>query len=131
MEQPEITVVINGKAYSLGAGDAEAIGAIPPTERQQLIALLEAVKEQELRANEVTHRALEKAQPASQVAQGAGQLEHRQIRAERLGSGDVDALMSRLVMEESRDRRSVPTRQSLYKWIAVFAVVVIVLILVF
>ena len=59
MKQPDITFVINGKAYSLGAGDAEAIGAIPAAERQQLIALLEAVKQQEVLANEIARGALE------------------------------------------------------------------------
>ena len=79
----------------------------------------------------MARRALEKAKSDSQAAQGAGQLEYHQKTPERLGSGDVNALMARLVMEENRNKRALPTRQSLYKWIAVLTVVVIALILVF
>lgn len=131
MEQSVITVVINGNAYNFGAGNTGPLDAIPAAERQQLIALLEAIKEEERRSNQIARTALEHAKSSGQGLTSGGQVDNSQMKPERMGSGDVDALMARLVMEESRDKRPVLTRQGLYKWIAVFAVVIILLVLVF
>jgi len=124
MNQPGITFVVNGNAYSLQPDDRAAVGAIPAADRQQLIALLETVKEAERTANRI-------AEGSRQVVAGAGSYNVDQIKPERLGAGDADALMARLVMEENRHKKAIPTRQSLYKWIAVFAVVVILLVAIF
>jgi hypothetical protein len=58
------------------------------------------------------------------------QPEYRPAGAERLGSGDVDALMARLVAEDNRNRKSTPTREGVLKWVlgAVGAVILLVLI---
>lgn len=124
MQQSAITVVINGNAYKLRPGDTAAAGAIPTAERQQLIALLGSLREVESESHTV-------AQAGRQVSAQYTQQPVSQIKPERLGAGDADALMARLVMEENRNKKSVPTRQSLYKWVAVCTVVIIVLVAVF
>jgi hypothetical protein len=124
MDQSGITFVVNGNAYSLRAGDTGAAGAIPAADRQQLIALLETVQEAERAANRI-------AEGSRQVLAGTDPIDMGQMKPERLGAGDADALMARLVMEESRDKKSIPTRQGLYKWFAICAVVVILLVVIF
>jgi len=124
MSQSGITFVVNGNAYSLRPDDVAAVGAIPAADRRQLIALLETVKDAERTANRVV-------EGSRRGVAGADPLDMGHIKPERLGAGDADALMARLVMEENRHKKPIPTGKGLYKWIAVFAVVVIFLIAVF
>lgn len=128
MEQSTITFVINGKTFSLRAGDSAAIGAIPEAERQQLITLLEAVRQQEERSRAIARRAVDN---AAMAARGTVSGQHSPARPERLGSGDVDALMARLVMEEKTSRKPAPTKQAMYKWVLGVAGVLLLLVLVF
>ena len=124
MQQSAITVVINGSAYSLRADDVAAVSAMPAADRQQLLALLEALKGAERTADRIVQNSL-------RVAAGAAPHGVDQVKPERLGAGDADALMARLVMEENRHKKPLPTRQSLYKWVTVFAVVVVLLVVIF
>jgi len=136
MEQPAITFIINGKTYNLRATDAAAIAAIHPAERQQLITLLEAVRQQEERARAVVQGSVDQARMASSGATGIGDTTRAAgsgdyaIVSDRLGSGDVDALMARLAMEESRGRKPGPTRQGLYRWVLGVAVAIILLVII-
>jgi hypothetical protein len=130
MEQAAITFIINGKTYSLRASDTAALAAIPQAERQQLIALLEAVKQQEERAMALVQGAMDRARNTSPGLPGAAASGDYQAQPERLGRGDVDALMARLVMEENRSRKPGPTRQDVYKWVLGFAVVAVLLALI-
>jgi hypothetical protein len=130
MEQPAITFIINGQTYSLRASDTAALAAIPQAERQQLIALLEAVKQQEERARALVQGAMDRARKVSPGPPGAAASGDYVAQPERLGSGDVDALMARLVMEENRARKPGPTKQDLYKWVLGFAAVIVVLVLI-
>ena len=124
MNQSGITFVVNGNAYSLRPDDVAAVSAISAADRQQLITLLETVKQAE--------RTADRRAEASRLEEaGADPLDRGRIKPERLGAGDADALMARLVMEENSHKKPIPTRQGLYKWIAVVAVVVIFLIVVF
>jgi hypothetical protein len=129
MEQPMITFVLNGKTFSLRAGDAEAIGAIPAAERQQLLALLEAVQRQEERARAIARKAVDKARMTSHGATAAAPAGSVMAGHDRLGGADVDALMARLVMEEERNRKPGLTRQGIYKWLLVAAIVIVLLVL--
>lgn len=124
MQQSAITLVINGNAYSLRADDVAAVGAMPAADRQQLMSLLETLKSAQRTADRIVQDSL-------RVAAGAAPHRMDQVKPERLGAGDADALMARLVMEENRHKKPLPTRQSLYKWVAVFAVVVILLVVIF
>lgn len=124
MERSRITFIINGNTYSLGVDDVAAIGSIPAADRQQLLALLEAVREQEKRAAEIARTAVLKLHsPPSALPAG-----DRPVVAERMGRGDVDALMARLIMEENRSKKPLPTRQGMYKWIVISVVAAILVI---
>ena len=129
MEQPKVTFVINGQTFSLRASDSSSIDAIPAPERQQLVELLEAVKQRENRAATMARQALEKAAVATTDSAGSARPDYQSAKPERMGSGDVDALMARLVMEENRNRKPGMTRQDLYKWVLGGAAIVILLVL--
>lgn len=124
MSQSGITIVINGNAYKLRPDDRAAVAAIPAADRQQLVALLEAVREAERAAQKL-------AEDSRQLLAWSDPYDIDRVKPERLGAGDADALMARLVMEENRHKKSIPTRQGVYKWIAIFAVVVVLLVAVF
>jgi hypothetical protein len=135
MEQPKITFIINGKTYSLLANDAKAIRDIPGADRQQLILLLEAIKQQDILARAAVQNAVDRAKisselPVNRPASGDAP-DHTAPKPERLGSGDVDALMERLIMEEKRDKKPGVTTQDLVKWVAGLTVAIILLVLIF
>ena len=79
MNESGITFVVNGNAYSLRPNDWAAAGAIPAADRQQLIALLETVKEAERTADRI-------AESSRQKVAGAGPGNMDQIKPERLGA---------------------------------------------
>lgn len=126
MEQSKITFIVDGNTYHLRATDSEAIREIPGADRQQLIALLEAVKQQD----RLARAAVEQAAVQQAAVHGAGDpLAPGAVRPERLGSGDVDALMARLAMEEARGRKPGMSSGGVYKWAGGFVAVVVLLVL--
>jgi hypothetical protein len=131
MSQPTITFVINDKTFSLRADDTGAIAAIPTAERGQLLALLEALKRQDEQAAATARELLDRAKSASNQQPAAARTNDPAPSPERLGSGDIDALMARLVMEESRNRKPAPTRQSLYRGLLALVALAVLLIVVF
>jgi hypothetical protein len=135
MEQPKITFIINDKTYSLIASDARAIRDIPSADRQQLILLLDAIKQQDALAQVAVQHAVERAQvstkPPVTGPENGGTLDQKAPKPERLGSGDIDAMMTRLIMEEKRDKKPGLTTQDLVKWVAGLTVAIILLVLIF
>jgi hypothetical protein len=135
MEQPKITFIIDSKTYSLRANDAKAIRDIPSADRQQLILLLEAVKQQDALAQAAVQNAVDRVQISTKTPlngpENGSTLDHKAPKPERLGSGDIDALMARLIMEEKRDKKPGPTTQDLAKWVAGLTVAIILLVLIF
>lgn len=136
MNHPRITFIINSTTYSLCAADTEAMSNIPAADRMQLIALLEALKSQNATSQEAVEKAVHyatRATPAASVSSDssyvAGQIEQN-VKPERLGAGDVDALMVRLAMEENRNKKQGLTKQGIYKGLAGFVAVVIFLAIV-
>jgi hypothetical protein len=135
MEQPKITFIINGKTYSLLADDAKAIRDIPGADRHQLILLLEAIRQQDFLARAAVQNAVDRAKipselPVNRPASGNAP-DHAAPKPERLGSGDVDALMERLIMEEKRGKKPGLTAQGLVKWVVVLTGAIILLVLIF
>lgn len=124
MQQPKITFIINKIPYSLNVSDVEAIRDMPSADRQQLIALLESIKREETSAHSTV---LPVAASASTAAYPGNTPAHPN---ERLNSGDVDAMMAQLIMEENLNQKSGLTKQSIQKWTAVVAVVVFLLVLI-
>ena len=113
MSQPTITFIINKIPYALNASNVEAIQKMPSADRQQLIALLEAIKREE------------KPTQASATPAAAPLPTH-----EPLGL-DPDALMAQLAMEDKINQKPGLTVQSLYKWVAGISISIMVLILIF
>jgi len=107
---------------------------MPSVDRQHLVTLLEQVKSQEMLSVAVVQQEIDKAKFYSRDAKsvpGAGiQPDHKTIKPERLGSGDIDALMARLVLEETRSRKPALTKRGMYKVISLFAVFIVLLILI-
>ena len=133
MSQSRITVIINGTTYSLCASETEAMGNIPAADRGQLIALLEALKSQETSSGEAVERAVNyatRSAPAATFNSAAGGQIQQQPSPERLGTGDVDALMARLVMEDSQNKKQGLTKQGIYKGLAGFLALVVLLVLI-
>jgi hypothetical protein len=128
MNQPAITVIINNNTYSLSTNNVEAIRRIPGAERQQLIALLEVVKQQERAAQSSVRQATP--ETSSTVYHAGNPINHQTMRPERLGSGDVDSLMAQLIMEEKSKQKPGLTKQTIYKWVGALAIVIILLVLV-
>jgi thioredoxin-like negative regulator of GroEL len=113
-QQAPITFIVNGRTYRLAPGMGDAIRAMPAEDRGQLLKLLEAVREQERLSRAAVDAAAASVLAATAAGSAAGAV--ASPKPERLGSGDVDALMARLVMEEQRNRKPPIDRGSLYKW---------------
>jgi hypothetical protein len=131
MEQPKITFVINGKTFSLRASDAQAIRDVPAADRQQLIVLLEAIKQQDVLAQAAVQNAVDRAIIPLDGPENKGTPDHKVPKPERLGSGDIDALMTRLIMEEKRDKKPGLTSRGLVKWVVGLTGAIILLVLIF
>jgi hypothetical protein len=112
MSQPTITFIINKIPYALTASNVEAIKKMPSADRQQLMALLEAIKREE-------NAAQPSATPAAATTQSPAPQQM-----------NPDDLMARLAMEDKLNQEPGLTKQSLYKWVAGITVGIIVLILI-
>lgn len=134
MKQPTITFIINGSTYSICASDTAAIRKISTIDRQHLVTLLEQVKYQESLSAAAVQQAMDKAKfyshDATSVTAAAIQPDPKDIKPERLGSGDIDALMARLVLEEQRSRKPALSKRWMYKVISVFAVLLVLLLII-
>ena len=128
MKQSEIIVIINKKPYTLSASNAEAIRSIPSADRQQLITVLEAIKREEGSVQVAANSILTSQVAAS--ASCAGKVQEREVLPERLRSGDVDAVMAQLIMEEDLKKKPGLTKQTIHKWVVAVAVSIILLILI-
>ncbi|MEH6584716.1 MAG: hypothetical protein V7754_22500 [Halioglobus sp.] len=129
MKQPAITFVINNNSYSLSATDVAGIRDMPSTDRQHLIALLESVKSAEALSRVAVENAVDTARKASAAPGVVRPVDYQAVKPERLGVGDADALMARLIAEENRNKKSGLTKQSIYKVFGGFAVVVFLLVI--
>ena len=123
--QAPITFIVNGRTYRLEPGMGDAIRAMPAEDRGQLIRLLEAVRDQERLSRATVDAAAASLLSATAAGGTAGAAPSP--TPERLGSGDVDALMARLVMEERRNRKPPISRGSLYKWSGICVGIVLLL----
>ena len=125
MSTEKITFIVNGNSYHISASEPETLTTIDPTDRKALITLLEAVKHQqdasEQRADQIL---MQTAVPISDNPAAA-------IKPERLGRGDAEAVMARLILEEKAKQKKAPSQRSFYKWIIGFTALVILAILVF
>lgn len=133
MKQPPIIVIVNKKPYTFSANDTEVIRSIPSADRQQLISLLEAIKQHEIQSQASVQQAAARSSAASTVASTAAGASNSPVlqamNTERLHSGDADALMAQLIMEENLNKKPALTKQSIHKWTAIVALIVFLLVL--
>lgn len=128
MEQQVITCVINGNAYKLCAADSASIKKVSSADRQLLISVLEAVQKHE----QASHAAVAKAVSSASVnLTGVAAAGRSQAKPGRLGGGDVDALMARLVEEEKRKQKPGLTKKSVYKFVGGMTLLIFLLVLIF
>lgn len=134
MHYPRITFVIKDNTYSIDAADEAAIRNIPVEDRRHLINLLEAVKRQHSLSLARVSNVLDKTtiSPVSIPGKTAAAAHNPSaaINPTRLGSGDIDALMARLAVEEKRTRKPVVTRTGIYKITAGFLLLIFILVLI-
>jgi len=120
MNQTKITFIINKKPYSLSADNIKAIRDMPSADRQQLMALLEAVKHEEALSQPV-----DKINTNSQPAAAA-----YQDMLPESGIRDADAVMAQLIMEEDLNKKPPITKKTIHKWMAGFIAIVFLLVLI-
>lgn len=118
MSQTKITFIINKIPYALTATDVEAIKKMPSADRQQLVALLEAVKREE---NTAHPSAITSASSPATPAAASPQQPVKQ-------AVDPDALMARLAIEDRVNNDPELVKQKVYKWAAGITVGIFVLI---
>lgn len=126
MAQPVITFIVNKKPYRLCSSNVDAIRDMPSEDRQQLIALLDAVKREEAAAQQVAAKIEEPAAVTSAVGTNAVSA-HQDVQSERSGSTNVDALMAQLIMEDKVSHKSGLTKQAVYKWVVIVTVLIFTL----
>lgn len=101
---------------------------IPDADLQQLIGLLEVVKQQQgVAKSAVTPATTVK---MSTTYNAGAPINPHAMRSERLSSGDVDTLVAQLMMEERSKQKPALTQKTIYKWVGGIAVVIILLVLV-
>lgn len=135
MNADKITFVINGNTYSISANDPKAISSIKAPDKKALLTLLESLKQQqaviEQRANQqLAQAAIASSAGISTIKPNATVLSNKPQKAERLGRGDADALMAKLIMEERAKQKSIPNQSSFYKWIFGISAAIIIFIFV-
>lgn len=132
MKNAPITVVIGSNNYTLREDAPEGMRDIPEPDRKALIALLEQLKLQDQLSQQLIDARLAKS--ASNVASGgipagadAHQASPEAQSGERLGAGDIDALMVRLAAEERNSKKAGVKPTTIYKWAAAIVVVILLL----
>lgn len=140
MNHPSITVVIEGNTYTLKSDELQSMRDMPKGDRVQLIKLLEVLKAQHEKSQRMVQAALVKTAAAGATSVTAGSSENSESSegggkiaqpAQRLGKGDVDELMARLIMEERQEKeRSRLKPATIYKFMAVVVGIIVVLSLV-
>ena len=122
MKHSIVTIIISGNTYRLAPDDSEGILAMPNEDRQALLALLESVRGQDALVaadNNVV----------SLKSNNYTPINYEEVNPKDMSKGDVDALAAQLIMKEKNNQKPPVTKQSLYKWIGGFTVIVILLML--
>lgn len=108
MHSPSITVVFQGNTYVLNASKPEAMREIPKADREQLIELLEVLRQQHAFGERRVQAALSQSQAAGKPTASTG------TGTDKIGAGDVDDIMARLILEERATRKSTIKPTTIY-----------------
>ncbi len=126
MNDFSVTVVIAGNTYTLRSGDLKSLREMPAKDRDQLIDLLEALKAQREKSERLVQNTLAK-NTVNRAAVRSAINANQSAPVERLGKGDVDAIMSRLIMEEQQRQKPGLKRATIYKFAAAIIVIIVLL----
>lgn len=127
MQNSSITVVIAGNTYILRIDDPKSLRDIPANDSDQLITVLEALKSQREKTERLAQEVLAKNTGNHVTVRGAINKNQSAQPAERLGKGDIDAVMARLIAEEKQQRKPGLKTATIYKFAAAIVVVIILL----
>lgn len=120
-----IAVVIAGNTYVLRPDDPQGLRDMPANDRDQLIGLLEALKAQRNNSQRAAQAALAGSADNTKAAQSAADATQGIQPGERLGEGDIDTIMARLIMEERQQRKQALTPATIYKFAAAIIVAIV------
>ena len=124
MNQPNITVVIEGRTYTLRADDAAGMGDIPGEDRDRLINLLEMLKARREQSRRQVQAALARSSGSADVAPRPATVASAAPPKERVGKGDVDAIMARLIIEERQNKKPGIRPSTIYKTAALIVIII-------
>lgn len=127
MRHSNVTVIIAGNTYTLRLGDPNSLCNIPAADRDQLIGILEALKTQRDKSERVAQDALSSVMVKRASARSTTVENPVQPVAERLGKGDVDTIMARLIADEKQQRKSGLKPATIYKFAAVIIAIIALL----
>ena len=131
MRKTPVIVIINKKPYTLDVNNADILASMPDEDRQQLIQILEVIKNQEHSRQASTGTVAEtllKTKPVTPNSTNTFSSQSNNL--DRLHSGDADAVMAQLIMEEELNKKPATSKLSIHKWMIIVAIVVILLVLV-
>ena len=129
MRKTPVIVIINKKPYTLDVNNIETIDSMPAIDRQQLIELLEVIKAQTIQiTTQPGAGSLQQAKPA--IPNSTNTSSPQSNNLDRLHSGDADAVMAQLIMEEELNKKPAPSKQSIHKGIIIVAAIIILLVLI-
>lgn len=138
MSQQTIQITIDGKTHEFKVGDTQAIKDLAWQDRKQLIELLEHIKQAEYvkkstaptEPEEPLNQPVIAAKPTMQ-SQPKSNDPKMGIDAEvKPGQGDVDSIMSRLILEEKKHQTTIPDRGAAIKWILIaFGIIILIALL--
>lgn len=132
MDPSAITFILNGKTWRISPNDHDAIRQIPKPEREQLIDLLEAVKLQDRLSAAAVQQVVSRVGAAGVGLAGTNTAANVDSpKPARLGKGDVDELMARLIREERKHKKPGLSQATIYKWAAGVMVAIFVILLLF
>lgn len=125
MTESNITLIINGNTYTLRIDDTHALREIPSADRQQLMALLNAVK----MAGALPPKPSQLSSVNMQTAPISPMLNQPAQNPQPKSAVNAEQLMAKLMLEDRDSRGEGLTKKGVYWFIGIFTAIVITLIL--
>ncbi len=129
MKSVKIALKINGTVYRVCATDSASLKSIPDLERQQLIELLEAIQREDRLMRVVVQPRLGRVEVVPSVDVNSSNFDYSTVNPERVGSGDVDDLVNRLIMEERSQQGSPVGKKAVWWLIGIIGIILGIIIL--
>jgi len=124
-EQP-VSITIGGKTHTFSVNDEAAIKDLAWQDRKQLIGLLEKIKQAEyIKKTEPPADANTQLPSVNVKPPNQPQSTTKTEDVTQLGQGDIDAMMSRLIIEEKKNQVQIPDKTTAIKWILLVTLIII------